>query len=88
MLRLPPEQRDTFIDAELRELGHIAEMGLIEGVAPIQKRIQPFDSRMVYNWKNAVPQEGAHQFGKGSGGGWSKERPKLSKHFFMFVLLT
>ena len=55
---------------------------------PIPKRIKPIDSRMVYDWKNAVPQEGAHQVGKVSDMGWSKERLELSLNFFMFVLLT
>jgi hypothetical protein len=65
MLRLPPEQRDAFIEAELRELNRIAEMGVVEGVVPIPKGIKPINSRMVYDWKDPVSQEGAHQFGEG-----------------------
>jgi hypothetical protein len=40
-------------------------MGVVEGVVPIPKGIKPINSRMVYDWKDPVSQEGAHQFGEG-----------------------
>jgi hypothetical protein len=57
--------RDAFIAAELRELERIDEMEVIEGEVPIPEGIKPIDSRFVYDWKDAVSQEGAHQFGVG-----------------------
>ena len=65
MLKLPTKEREAFIAAELRELDRIAELEVIEGEVPIPPGIRPINSRFVYDYKDPVSQEGAHQFGQG-----------------------
>ena len=56
MLRLPPEERQAFLDAEDRELKSIEDMEVEEREVPIPPGVKPLTSIFTYKYKEPVTQ--------------------------------